>query len=206
VGSKFRRIAEYAPIGGLIQNGMGAHHQVVQRCVERALAYGPLAALDDRPRPGKELTITPEAKAWLVSLACDKAKEHGYPFTDSPKRFLRRADAEPMSPTGMVSRARGNGSRSSRWSAADRCFVRPAGIQSTNPKTSTGGRRRGSGRRSDRRRTAWERTPGCRRTPIGNDRWALATRIRGSRKSTAIIPWRRSRDCTAFTGTRCADG
>src|SRR5260221_2620789 len=58
---------------------LGVHHQTVQRCVERAVAYGPLAALDDRPRPGKEPTITPEAKAWLVSLACDKAKEHGYP-------------------------------------------------------------------------------------------------------------------------------
>ena len=58
---------------------LGVHHQTVQRCVERALAYGALAALDDRPRPGKEPTITPEAKAWLVSLACDKAKEHGYP-------------------------------------------------------------------------------------------------------------------------------
>ena len=33
---------------------LGVHHQTVQRCVERALAYGPLAALDDRPRPGKE--------------------------------------------------------------------------------------------------------------------------------------------------------
>jgi hypothetical protein len=52
------------------------HHQTVQRRVERALAYGALAALDDRPRP--QPTITPEAKAWLVSLACDKAKEHGY--------------------------------------------------------------------------------------------------------------------------------
>src|SRR3981189_3367637 len=58
---------------------VGGHHQTVQRCVERALAYGPLVALDDRPRPGKEPTITPEAKAWLVSLACDKAKENGYP-------------------------------------------------------------------------------------------------------------------------------
>ena len=48
-------------------------------CVERALGYGPLAAIEDRPRPGKEPVITPEAKAWLVSLACDKAKEHGYP-------------------------------------------------------------------------------------------------------------------------------
>jgi transposase len=54
----------------------GVHHQTVQRCVERALAYGPLA-IEDRPRPGKEPVITPEAKAWLVSLACDKAKEHG---------------------------------------------------------------------------------------------------------------------------------
>jgi hypothetical protein len=52
------------------------HHQTVQRRVERALAYGALAALDDRPRP--QPTITQEAKAWLVSLACDKAKEHGY--------------------------------------------------------------------------------------------------------------------------------
>jgi transposase len=51
---------------------LGVHHQTVQRCIERALADGPLAALDDRPRPGKEPTITPEAKAWLVSLACDK--------------------------------------------------------------------------------------------------------------------------------------
>jgi transposase len=55
------------------------HHQTVQRCVERAVAYGALTALDARPRPGKEPTITPEAKAWLVSLACDKAKDHGYP-------------------------------------------------------------------------------------------------------------------------------
>ena len=57
-----------------VGQSLGIHHQTVQRCVERALAYGPLAALDDRPRPGKEPMITPEAKAWLVSLACDKAQ------------------------------------------------------------------------------------------------------------------------------------
>jgi len=69
---------------------LGAHHQTVQRCVERALAYGPLAALDDRPRPGKEPTITAQAKAWLVSLACDKAKEHGYPHELWTTRLLAR--------------------------------------------------------------------------------------------------------------------
>src|ERR1700721_3158744 len=42
---------------------VGVHHQTVQRCVERALAYGPLAALEDRPRPGKAPVITPDATA-----------------------------------------------------------------------------------------------------------------------------------------------
>jgi hypothetical protein len=37
------------------------HLQMIQRCVERALAYGPMAALNDRLRPGKEPTITAEA-------------------------------------------------------------------------------------------------------------------------------------------------
>src|ERR1700726_1495920 len=69
---------------------LGMHHQTVQRCIERALAYGPLMALDDRPRPGKEPTITPEAKAWLVSLACRKAKELGYPHELWTTRLLAR--------------------------------------------------------------------------------------------------------------------
>jgi len=67
---------------------LGVHHQTVQRCVERALAYGPIAALDDRARPGKDPTITPEAKAWLVSLACRKAKDLGYPHELWTTRLL----------------------------------------------------------------------------------------------------------------------
>src|SRR5260370_32545510 len=73
---------------------VGVHHQTVQRCVERALAYGPLAAIEDRPRPGKEPVITPEAKAWLVSLACDKAKEHSYPHELWTTRLLERHPRE----------------------------------------------------------------------------------------------------------------
>ena len=69
---------------------LGVHHQTVQRCVERAVAYGALAALDDRLRPGKEPTITAEAKAWLVDLACRKAKELGYPHELWTTRLLAR--------------------------------------------------------------------------------------------------------------------
>jgi transposase len=77
---------------------LGVHHQTVERCVERAVAYGPLAALDDQPRPGKEPTITLEAKAWLVSLACDKAKEHGYPHELWTTRLLARHAREQLGP------------------------------------------------------------------------------------------------------------
>src|SRR4030081_4083604 len=78
-----------------VGQALGVHHQTVQRCVERALAYGPMAALDDRPRSGKEPTITAEAKAWLVSLACRKAKELGYPPGLWTTRLLARHAPEP---------------------------------------------------------------------------------------------------------------
>ena len=73
-----------------VGRALGVHHQTVQRCVERALAYGPMAALDDRARPGKEPTITAEAKAWVVNLACRKAKDLGYPHELWTTRLLAR--------------------------------------------------------------------------------------------------------------------
>ena len=73
-----------------VAQAIGVHHQTVQRCVERALAYGPTAALDDRPRPGKKPTITAAAKAWVVDLACRKAKELGYPHELWTTRLLAR--------------------------------------------------------------------------------------------------------------------
>ena len=69
---------------------LGTHHQTVQRCVERAVADGALAALDDRLRPGREPAITAEAKAWLVDLACRKANELGYPHELWTTRLLAR--------------------------------------------------------------------------------------------------------------------
>ena len=80
----YREMLSFYAVG----RSLGVHHQTVERCIERALASGPLAALDDRPHPGKEPTITPDAKAWLVSLACDKAKEHGYPHELWTTRLL----------------------------------------------------------------------------------------------------------------------
>jgi transposase len=71
-----------------VGRALGIHHQTVQRCVERAARDGALAALDDSPRPGREPVITVEARAWLVDLACRKAKEFGYPHEVWTTRLL----------------------------------------------------------------------------------------------------------------------
>src|SRR5271166_1085642 len=73
-----------------VGRALGVHHQTVQRCLERARAYGAMAALDDCPRLGKEPTITAEAKTWLVSVACRKAKDLGYPHELWTTRLLAR--------------------------------------------------------------------------------------------------------------------
>jgi len=73
-----------------VAQAVGVHHQTVQRCVERALVGGPIAALDDRPRCGREPTITAAAKAFVVDLACRKAKELGYPHELWTTRLLAR--------------------------------------------------------------------------------------------------------------------
>jgi hypothetical protein len=65
------------------------------------------AALDDRPRPGRERTITGEGRTFVVYLACEP-KDLDYPHQVWTKRLLavhvanvaRRSDtrASPISP------------------------------------------------------------------------------------------------------------
>jgi transposase len=80
----YREDASFFAVG----RSLGVHAQTVQRCIERAAEFGALAALEDRPRPGREPEITVEARAWLVALACRKAKEVGYPHEVWTTRLL----------------------------------------------------------------------------------------------------------------------
>src|SRR5260221_11732366 len=69
---------------------LGVHHQTVQRCVERAVAYGPLAALDDRPRPGAghECLATLVQGTVCKFLGQEEIKPHKVRY------YLERRDAE----------------------------------------------------------------------------------------------------------------
>lgn len=50
----------------------------IERTINRALKVGALVSLNDLPRKGKTPTITADAKAWVLSLACQKPKALGY--------------------------------------------------------------------------------------------------------------------------------
>lgn len=69
---------------------IGVTHQTVERCLRRAQKLGVMAALDDSPRPGREPTITREARTFIVDLACRKPKELGHPHELWTTRLLAR--------------------------------------------------------------------------------------------------------------------
>ena len=78
------------PSAYAVGEAVGVTHQTVLRCLDRAARFGVMAALDDAPRPGKVRQITTEAQTWLISLACQKAKDLGYPHELWTMRLLAR--------------------------------------------------------------------------------------------------------------------
>ena len=82
----YRSVSSSTAVGAQI----GVTHHTVQRCLRRAVQFGVIAALDDSPRPSRKPDITSEAKAWLTSLACQKAKDLGYPHELWTTRLLAR--------------------------------------------------------------------------------------------------------------------
>ena len=63
-----------------IARSMATNRPRVERCLDKALQMGPMAALSDMPGRGRPAEITDEAKAWVISLACVKPKTLGYSY------------------------------------------------------------------------------------------------------------------------------
>jgi transposase len=61
-----------------IAKTMGTNRPRVERCVSKALELGMQQALADLPGRGRHPAMTPEARAWVVALACQKPKDLGY--------------------------------------------------------------------------------------------------------------------------------
>src|ERR1700678_2947772 len=85
---------------------IGVTHQTVERCLRRARKFGVMAALDDSPRPGREPTITSQARTFVVDLACRKPKDFGYPHEVWTTRLLAEHVRERAVAAGYACLAR----------------------------------------------------------------------------------------------------
>ena len=63
----------------VISEEVGLSTVAISKLVNKCMAIGPLASLDDLPRSGKTATITDDDKAYVKHIACYKPTEFGYP-------------------------------------------------------------------------------------------------------------------------------
>jgi transposase len=61
-----------------IARSLATNRPRVERCVSKALELGVTQGLADLPGRGRRPVMTPQARAWVVSLACQKPKDLGY--------------------------------------------------------------------------------------------------------------------------------
>ena len=60
-----------------LQRQLGFGRPMIYRCIDKALAAGVQMGLKDKYHRPHDPEITDEAKAWVVSIACTKPKDHG---------------------------------------------------------------------------------------------------------------------------------
>lgn len=61
-----------------IADNLGVSINTVRRCIERYLSNGMTLALFDDERSGRPAEVTDDAKAWILSVACQKPCDLGY--------------------------------------------------------------------------------------------------------------------------------
>jgi transposase len=61
-----------------IARDLNTNRPLVERCLNKAIAYGAITALKDLPGRGVKPKITDDAKSWVLSIACQSPRELGY--------------------------------------------------------------------------------------------------------------------------------
>ena len=63
-----------------ISKAAGLSRESVYSNIDKALAFGPIAALEDLSGRGINAEISDEDKAWVIHLACSSPKDNGYAY------------------------------------------------------------------------------------------------------------------------------
>jgi transposase len=111
----------------VIQQRLGVSRPTIYKCIDKALAAGVQSGLKDRYHRPKEPVITEQAKAWVLSLACSKPKDHGLAAELWSLSALARYTREHASAQGHNSLARAG--KASIWRILHGGEIQPQKVQ-----------------------------------------------------------------------------
>jgi transposase len=111
----------------VIQQRLGVSRPTIYKCIDKALAAGVASGLKDRYHRPKEPVITEQAKAWVLSLACTKPKDHGLAAELWSLSALARYTREHASAQGHSSLARAG--KASIWRILHGGEIQPQKVQ-----------------------------------------------------------------------------
>ena len=110
-----------------LQRQFGFSRPMIYRSVDKALAAGVQAGLKDRYHRPHEPEITDEAKAWVVSIACTKPKDHGLAAELWSISALARFVSEGAEAAGFARLA--NAGKSTMWRILNENEIKPHKIR-----------------------------------------------------------------------------
>lgn len=110
-----------------LQRQLGVGRPMIYKCVDKALAAGMQMGLKDKYHRPHEPEIIDEAKAWVVSLACTKPKDHGLAAELWSISALARFVGEAAEAAGFARLA--NAGKSTVWRILDDSDIKPHKIR-----------------------------------------------------------------------------
>lgn len=110
-----------------LQRQLGVGRPMIYKCVDKALAAGVQTGLKDKYHRPHEPEITDEAKAWVVSLACTKPKDHGLAAELWSISGLAKFVCEAAQAAGFARLA--NAGKSTVWRILDDNDIKPHKIR-----------------------------------------------------------------------------
>jgi transposase len=110
-----------------LQRRLGFSRPMIYRCVDKALAAGVQMGLKDKYHRPHEPEISDEAKAWVVSIACTKPKDHGLAAELWSISALARFVSERAEAAGFARLA--SAGKSTVWRILDNNDIKPHKIR-----------------------------------------------------------------------------
>jgi transposase len=110
-----------------LQRRLGFSRPMIYRCVDKALAAGVQMGLKDKYHRPHEPEITDDAKAWVVSIACTKPKDHGLAAELWTISALARFVSEGAEAAGFARLA--HAGKSTVWRILDDNAIKPHKIR-----------------------------------------------------------------------------